>query len=151
MSEQNGRLEIREMKKTDLPEVARIEKENFSIPWSEHGFADSMEQENTCFLSACKNGSIVGYCGYLQVLDEADITNVAVDAASRRDGVGESMLQELMRRGAQKGIKAFTLEVRESNLAAISLYQKLGFASAGIRKNFYDAPKENAVIMWKYL
>ena len=110
-----------------------------------------MEQENTCFLSACKNGSIVGYCGYLQVLDEADITNVAVDAASRRDGVGESMLQELMRRGAQKGIKAFTLEVRESNLAAISLYQKLGFASAGIRKNFYDAPKENAVIMWKYL
>ena len=151
MSEQNGRLEIREMKKTDLPEVARIEKENFSIPWSEHGFADSMEQENTCFLSACKNGSIVGYCGYLQVLDEADITNVSVDAASRRDGIGESMLQELMRRGAQKGIKAFTLEVRESNLAAISLYQKLGFASAGIRKNFYDAPKENAVIMWKYL
>ena len=151
MSEQNGRLEIREMKKTDLPEVARIEKENFSIPWSEQGFADSMEQENTCFLSAYKNGSIVGYCGYLQVLDEADITNVSVDAASRRDGVGESMLQELMRRGAQKGIKAFTLEVRESNLAAISLYQKLGFVSAGIRKNFYDAPKENAVIMWKYL
>ena len=56
-----------------------------------------------------------------------------------------------MRRGEQKGIKAFTLEVRESNLAAISLYQKLGFVSAGIRKNFYDAPKENAVIMWKYL
>ena len=151
MSEQNGRLEIREMKKTDLQEVVRIEKENFSLPWSEQGFADSMGQENTCFLSACKNGSIVGYCGYLQVLDEADITNVSVDAASRRDGVGESMLQELMRRGAQKGIKAFTLEVRESNLAAISLYQKLGFASAGIRKNFYDAPKENAVIMWKYL
>ena len=87
----------------------------------------------------------------MQVLDEADITNVSVDAASRRDGVGESMLQELMRRGEQKGIKAFTLEVRESNLAAISLYQKLGFVSAGIRKNFYDAPKENAVIMWKYL
>ena len=150
MPEQINKLEIREMQLSDLPEISRIEKENFSLPWSAQGFADSMKQESTCYLSAYVDGKIVGYCGYLQVLDEADITNVAVDAASRRGGIGERMLLELMERGKKNGIRAFTLEVRESNEAAIALYRKLGFEQAGIRKNFYDKPKENAVIMWKY-
>lgn len=151
MPEYKDRMEIREMQREDIPEVARIEKENFTLPWSQQGFLDSMEQENTCYLVVCINEKIAGYCGFLQVLDEADITNVAVDAAYRRMGAGKRMLQELIDRGSKRGVKAFTLEVRESNLAAQGLYQKLGFESAGIRRNFYDAPKENAVIMWKYL
>ena len=151
MSEHKDGIEIREMQREDLSEVARIEKENFTLPWSQQGFLDSMGQENTCYLVACINEKIVGYCGYLQVLDEADITNVAVDAAYRRIGTGKRMLRELIDHGSKRGVKAFTLEVRESNIAAQGLYQKLGFESAGIRRDFYDAPKENAVIMWKYL
>lgn len=151
MPESKDRIEIREMRREDLPEVTRIEKENFTLPWSQQGFLDSMEQENTCYLVACINEKVAGYCGFLQVLDEADITNVAVDATYRRMGVGKRMLTDLIDRGSRRGVKAFTLEVRESNIAAQGLYQKLGFESAGSRKNFYDAPKENAVIMWKYL
>lgn len=151
MPEKLQHIEIRPMLEKDLQEVVRIEKENFSLPWSRQGFADSVSQENTCYLVAVFNEKVAGYCGFLQVLDEADITNVAVDAAARKNGIGEKMLRELMRQGEVRGVRAFTLEVRESNLAALGLYRKLGFQSAGIRKNFYDAPKENAVIMWKYL
>ena len=148
MPEYSHNIRIRKMSTEDLMEVARIEKETFSLPWSQQGFADSLAQENTCYLVACIGEKLVGYCGFLQVLDEADITNVAVDAACRKCGVGERMLLEA---GEDRGVRAFTLEVRESNLAALALYQKIGFEECGVRKNFYDFPKENAVIMWKYL
>lgn len=151
MPEYSHNIRIRKMSTEDLMEVARIEKETFSLPWSQQGFADSLAQENTCYLVASIGEKLVGYCGFLQVLDEADITNVAVDAACRKCGVGERMLLELLKAGEDRGVRAFTLEVRESNLAALALYQKIGFETCGVRKNFYDFPKENAVIMWKYL
>lgn len=142
---------IRRMTVNDLQEVARIEKDTFSLPWSQQGFEDSMMQENTCYLVVCKGKKVVGYCGFLQVLDEADITNVAVDVTCRKCGIGEAMLLALLKTGEDRGVRAFTLEVRESNQAAIALYQKIGFETCGVRKNFYEHPKENAVIMWKYL
>lgn len=151
MPEYSHDIRIREMTTEDLMEVARIEKETFSLPWSQQGFADSLMQENTCYLVAYRGEKLVGYCGFLKVLDEADITNVAVDAACRKCGVGEKMLLELLKAGEDRGVRAFTLEVRESNLPALALYQKIGFEACGVRKNFYDFPKENAVIMWKYL
>ena len=150
MPEYSHNIRIRKMSTEDLAEVARIEKETFSLPWSQQGFADSLAQENTCYLVAYKEEKLVGYCGFLQVLDEADITNVAVDGTCRKCGVGEKMLLELMKAGEDRGVRAFTLEVRESNQAALALYQKMGFEACGVRKNFYDFPKENAVIMWKY-
>lgn len=133
----------------DLPEVARIEAEMFSMPWSAQGFADSLRNEDTCYLSVLCEGKIVGYCGMLRVLDEADITNVAVDSGHRGQGIGFAMLSELLKLGEESGIRSFTLEVRESNRAAIALYEKLGFVNCGIRKNFYQKPTEHAVIMWK--
>lgn len=142
-------LQIRQMIVTDLPAVSNIEAETFSMPWSVKGFEDSLMAENTCYLTALCGEKIVGYCGMLQVLDEADITNVAVASLYRGCGIGFSMLQELLRYGEQRGISSFTLEVRESNTAAIALYKKLGFENCGIRKNFYEKPTENAVIMWK--
>ena len=151
MPEYSHNIRIRKMSTEDLMEVARIEKETFSLPWSQQGFADSLAQENTCYLVACIGEKLVGYCGFLQVLDEADITNLAVDAACRKCGGGARMLLELLEAGEDRGVRAFTLEVRESNLAALALYQKIGFEECGVRKNFYDFPKENAVIMWKYL
>jgi ribosomal-protein-alanine N-acetyltransferase len=142
-------IEIREMCLKDLPEVARIEKGNFSRPWSEQAFADSLKQDCTRYLTVVCDGQIVGYCGYLQSFEEADITNVAVEEKSRNLGIGNAMLQELMRQGEERGITAYTLEVRKSNQAAIHLYEKLGFEQVGIRKNFYDLPTEDAVIMWR--
>ena len=140
---------IREMLPEDLDEVCRIEAENFSEPWSRNGFLDSMKEPGTCYLTVLAEGSVVGYCGMLQVLDEADITNVAVDGRYRSQGIGFAMLSRLMEYGKERGVAAFTLEVRQSNAAAIRLYEKLGFENCGIRKNFYAKPTENAVIMWK--
>lgn len=145
----SDRLVIREMQPEDLREVCRIEKENFSLPWSEKGFLDFIKKENTCYLTALLDGKVAGYCGMLQVLDEADITNVAVDMQYRKCGIGYAMLLRLIECGKARGIEAFTLEVRESNAPAIALYEKLGFVNCGIRKNFYERPVENAVIMWK--
>lgn len=141
---------IREMTEEDLVQVVEIEKETFSQPWSKEGFLGSLKEKATLYLCTEIDGKIAGYCGLLQVLDEADITNVAVASEFRRQGIARQMLQELLRRGLGRGIKNFTLEVRESNLSAQKLYEQLGFENCGIRKNFYDFPKENAVIMWKY-
>lgn len=141
---------IREMTEEDLVQVVEIEEEIFSQPWSKEGFLGSLKENSTLYLCAEIDGKIAGYCGLLQVLDEADITNVAVASEFRRQGIARQMLQELLRRGLGRGIKNFTLEVRESNLPAQKLYGQLGFENCGIRKNFYDFPKENAAIMWKY-
>lgn len=142
-------LEIRKMQTGDLERVAEIEKSIFSVPWSAKGFADSMKQDCTLFLTAVQNGEIAGYCGMFQSFDEADITNVAVRAESRGQGIAEAMLHELMKQGAQRGISAYTLEVRQGNVPARRLYEKLGFEAVGSRKNFYEKPTEDAVIMWK--
>ncbi|MGN0356084.1 MAG: ribosomal protein S18-alanine N-acetyltransferase [Muricoprocola sp.] len=141
---------VREMTEKDLDQVVQIEKEIFSQPWSKEGFLSSLKEKSTLYLCTEIDGKIAGYCGLLQVLDEADITNVAVSFAFRRQGIARQMLQELLSRGMNRGIKNFTLEVRESNLPAQKLYEQLGFENCGIRKNFYDFPRENAVIMWKY-
>ena len=85
----------------------------------------------------------------IQALDEGDITNVVVAKESRGKGIGTAMLLFMMEEGKKRGINAYTLEVRVSNAEAIHVYEKLGFVSEGIRKNFYDKPKEDANIMWK--
>lgn len=143
------KIQIREMQPEDLPEVCRIEKQTFSMPWSEKGFFDSLKAENTCYLTVLSEGKVVGYCGLMKVLEEGDITNVAVEETCRGRGVGYAMLKKLLEKGKSQGIEAFTLEVRESNAPAIGLYEKLGFVNCGIRKNYYENPVENAVIMWK--
>lgn len=142
-------IEVREMRPEDLDSVAEIEKAIFSVPWSKKGFADSLAAGNTVYLTALVDGKVSGYCGFLQVLDEAEITNVAVAEKARRMGVGFQMMTELLRIAGENGITRILLEVRESNAAAIKLYENLGFHAESIRKNFYENPREDAVIMWK--
>lgn len=142
-------LEIRRMQEEDLEEVVRIEEELFSQPWSRQGFLDSLRADNTIYLIALADGAAAGYCGLLQVLDEADITNVAVAKAFQRRGIARALFQELFAQAEKKGIAALTLEVRKSNVPALALYESLGFENCGIRKNFYEKPREDAVIMWK--
>lgn len=142
------KLKITEMEPQDVAEVVLLERRIFSVPWSEKGFQDSLQLSDTLYLVVRDSGKIVGYCGLLQSFDEADITNVAVAPEYQNRGVGQRMLQELMNRGRARGIGRYTLEVRVSNASAIHLYQKLGFEPVGIRKNFYEMPREDAVIMW---
>lgn len=146
---QMGKLEITDMSMEDLEAVTAIEREIFSMPWSRSGFEASVNAKNTVYLTARLDKETVGYCGMLCCMDEAEITNVAVRESARRLGVARAMLGELLRRGQEDGVQTFLLEVRKSNQAAISLYEKLGFQTCGIRKHFYEKPPEDAVVMWK--
>lgn len=142
-------LTVRQMEEADLGSVARIETSIFSKPWSEEGFRDSLKLPNTVYLVAEQDGSIAGYIGMLCVLDEGEITNVAVAEGFRRQGIGERLLSSLLQAGRKEGVDSFTLEVRESNSSARRLYRKLGFQEEGIRRNFYEKPTEDAILMWK--
>lgn len=140
---------IKEMCPSDLDEVAALEKEIFTMPWSKAGFEESLEQEAAMYLICRKDGVLAGYCGLRQSFEEAEITNVAVAPGYRRQGVASALLGRLMEWGEKRGIRRYILEVRTGNEAALRLYEGLGFCRVGIRKNFYERPWEDAVIMQK--
>ncbi len=144
------KLNIRRMEEGDLDQVCAIEEETFSMPWSRKSFQDTISYYHTLFLVAELDGEIAGYCGCYQSLEEAEITNIAVRRQLRGHGIGRRLLTELMRLGKEQGAFAYTLEVRVSNQAAIHLYESLGFVSFGIRKNFYERPREDAMVMWRH-
>jgi ribosomal-protein-alanine N-acetyltransferase len=139
---------IRKMTEADLSQVCTIEQETFSDPWSEEDFISSLKKPDNGYMVAEADGVIAGYCGYWGIAGEGYIYNVAVKKDFRRHRIGYQMLKTLLDESLDRGITSFTLEVRRSNEAAIRLYETLGFESAGIRRDFYTKPKEDAVIMW---
>jgi len=138
------------MEEADLSQVAELEKEIFSQPWSLASFQNDINNEENIYLVAEEAEKIIGYCCMWCVAGEGQIYNVAVHPACRKRHVGKTLMQALLAQGEQRGLTAFTLEVRVGNQPAIHLYETLGFENAGIRKNFYDLPKEDAMIMWLY-
>ena len=144
-----SRMLIRPMTEEDLVQVETIEQESFSVPWSFDAFKSTLAREDTLYLVAVEDETIVGYCGMYISFDEGEIPNVAVKECFRSRGIGEKMLSSLLSRAGERGVCSVFLEVRKSNEAAMRLYEKAGFEKAGIRKNFYEFPKEDAVIMWK--
>ena len=134
----------------DISQVAEIERQIFSIPWSEKAFRNSMESDDTIYIVAKENNNVEGYAGMYLSFEEGNITNVAVNPLSRRKGIGEKIVRDILNRAYEKGVRDVFLEVRETNSVAIALYEKIGFKEEGIRKNFYDKPRENALIMWKH-
>ena len=109
-----------------------------------------IDNEAALYMVAEDNGYIVANCGVIVAAGEGDICNVAVDPSYRKRGIAKLLLTRIMEEAAKKmAVYAFTLEVRISNKAAISLYEKLGFVNEGIRPGFYTSPKEDAVIFWK--
>ena len=136
------------MTSAHLDQVAEIEKLCFSDPWSRRMLSEHLENECAATLVAVStDGTILGYAGLLVVLDEGYITNVAVRPDYRRQGIAGELLR-VFRRFAEGNQLAFlTLEVRESNAPARALYAKYGYNEVGVRKNYYDHPKENAIIM----
>jgi len=143
-------LEIRRMRVSDLDQVMEIEKQSFSVPWTRQDFTDSIEKPMAIYIVAVEEDEILGYCGLWGILDEGDINNVAVKQGCRGQKIGTKMLEALFEYGKNAGITAYTLEVRAGNTPAIALYHKTGFKEAGIRKDYYTAPKEDALIMWRY-
>lgn len=142
-------IKIREMQLDDLEQVMTIEEANFSVPWTETGFFTFLLREDTLFLVAEEGEKILGYCGLVTVQDEGDITNVAVEKNSQNQGIGKKLLEEMFQRTQKAGVCRLFLEVRAGNAAALHLYEKMGFVQMGIRKNYYEQPVEDGVVMMR--
>ena len=144
-------LEICPLKFSDINKVAEIEKKCFSFSaLSEKSLKDSLENELYYFICA-KNGSeILGYAGMYSIHPEGYILNIAVDEKFRGHKIGSKMVLNLLNHAKNLGLEFLSLEVRKSNIAAINLYKKFGFKGIAVRKDFYDKPKEDAVIMTNY-
>ena len=139
--------EIVPMDRSHIPQVAALEKECFSSPWSEAMLEDALFDPQASFIVAeDEEGNILGYAGLHVILDEGYIDNVAVERDARRHGVASALLDVFCRFG-QAHLSFLTLEVRASNAPAIALYRKHGFQEAGRRKNYYQQPREDAIIM----
>ncbi len=132
-----------------LEELEKLERICFSRPWSRKMLAEELENECAAFLVAedAATGQVVGYAGLLVVADEGYITNVAVFPAYRRRGIATQLIQVFINFAKGNRLAFLTLEVRPGNAAAIALYQGFGFKEAGRRKNYYDLPKEDALIL----
>ncbi|MCR5664622.1 MAG: ribosomal protein S18-alanine N-acetyltransferase [Oscillospiraceae bacterium] len=136
-----------------LEAVERLEQRCFSLPWTREQLLHALPDENHVFLVAedSENGELLGYVSMTHVLDEGYISNVAVDPACRREGVGSALIEELLRRAGELELSFVTLEVRESNAPAVGLYERFGFRPVGRRKNYYEAPREDALLMTVFL
>ena len=137
--------------KTHVPGIHAIEAECFSEPWTEQNIISQLPDENHVFLVALSGETVVGYVGMMTVLDEGYIANVAVTSAFRRQKIADLLIDELVRRAQARDLSFVTLEVRESNVPARTLYDKHQCQTVGVRKTYYTKPKENAVLMTVYL
>ena len=134
----------------NIPQIAEIEKASFSKPWSEKSITESFLSQSNIFFVAEINGKIVGYIGMTLSIDEGYILNVAVLPQYRKQGVGRKLVESLISFGENNKLVFITLEVRESNIPAISLYTQYGFSQVGKRKNYYSNPSEDALLLTKY-
>jgi len=148
-AERERELVIRELREEDIPRLAEIESESFSMPWSAEQFKELLSHDYCTYVVALTEGKVAGCCGFTDSCSVANIDNVVVAPEFRNRGIAQAMLRELIRRGEEKKVEAFTLEVRVGNMAAVHVYEKLGFLSEGIRPRFYEKPVEDANIMWK--
>lgn len=143
-------MEILPMCREDVSHLARLDKECFSVPWSEKAFSDEYENDIAYYFVAKQENKVIGYAGFWHVADECDITNIAVAKEFRRMGVGGKLVRKIIDKAKEMKLSLATLEVRESNHAAIGLYKRYGFLEAGKRKRYYHEPTEDALIMTLY-
>ena len=137
------------MTKDHASQVAQLEKQCFSMPWSEKAILGEVDNPLALWLVATDGQTVVGYVGSQSVMGEADMMNIAVDDFYRRQGIGKKLVLTLIEHLRAKAVHSLTLEVRASNDNAIGLYQGLGFAQVGRRPNYYSSPKEDALILRK--
>ena len=139
-------IEITDAREEQLGEIEALERRCFSVPWTREMLQSQLGPGHV-FLAAAENGRVVGYVGMMTVLDEGYISNVAVAPEMRRRGIAQELLRELERRARAMDLSFMTLEVRQSNAPAIALYEKHGFSRVGVRRGYYEQPREDAVLM----
>ena len=140
---------IEKMNLSHVAQIAQLEKICFSDPWSEKSVASELDNKLAFWLVAAEEDTVAGYIGSQTVIDETDMMNVAVHPDFRRKGIAEALVNTLVGNLKKMGSRCLTLEVRASNAPAIALYEKLGFAEIGRRKNYYRNPREDALILRK--
>ena len=142
---------IRDAGAEDLDALQEMEEACFSLPWTREQLCGQLPDEQHEFLVAeAENGDMLGYIGMMAVLDEGYISNVAAAPSARRRGIGRALLKEMLRRAETRRLAFVTLEVRESNEGAIALYAREGFSVVGRRRNYYEHPREDALLMTKF-
>ena len=152
MAEGDVRFWIRPMTEDDLGKVAELEAEVFSDPWSPGLWESSLGQGTFVGLVLADplGKRLLGYvCGQF-VLDEGELHRIAVEPSFRGQGLGQALLERFLLLGRERGLARLFLEVREGNGPARALYQKNGFVFLGMRKNYYQNPREDAVILEKF-
>ena len=136
-------MTIEKARPEHIPALAALEKECFSDPWPE----DMIGRMREKFTVAAEGEDLVGYIVLSTVLDEGNIDNVAVSPAYRRRGVADALVLDAVARSREMGLAFLMLEVRAGNEPAIALYRKHGFVDVGRRKNYYEKPREDAILM----
>ncbi|MBQ1441918.1 MAG: ribosomal protein S18-alanine N-acetyltransferase [Clostridia bacterium] len=139
-------IRIVPMNASHIAEIAEIERQCFSEPWSEKSLAEELNVPSAVFLTALAGGRVAGYMGVHHLGDSAYVCNVAVPPEFRRKKVASALIGAQIAKAVEAGMSELTLEVRTSNIPARSLYEKFGFDHIGTRPDFYSAPKENAEI-----
>lgn len=142
-------MEIMNMTADHVAQVAELERICFADPWSERSVGSELTNPLSLWLVAMVDGMVAGYVGSQTVCDETDMMNIAVAPECRRQGIAERLVEALVVQLAERGSHCLTLEVRVSNEPARNLYEKLGFVSVGLRRNYYRNPKEDACILRK--
>lgn len=140
-------MELTTMTAAHVPQIAALEQLCFSDPWSQRSIASELENPLSLWLVALDGSQVAGYVGSQSVLGEADMMNLAVSPAYRRQGVGEALVTALIAQLSEVAVHCLTLEVRVSNTAAQALYAKLGFTQIGRRPRYYTHPQEDALIL----
>lgn len=135
--------------KAHADQIERLEHICFSMPWTRDFLMSQLPDDRHIFIAAADGDEVLGYVGMMYVVDEGYISNVAVAPEHRRHGIADALILDLLRRCTALGLSFVTLEVRAGNAPAIALYEKHGFSPVGRRKNYYDFPKEDAILMTK--
>jgi ribosomal-protein-alanine N-acetyltransferase len=134
-----------------IDEVLAIEEVSFTNPWSREMYLAELENAGVsfCYLARNVDGRSIGFCSVWRVLDELHINNLAVLPDFRRSGVATALLAHVLGQGAAMGARRATLEVRRSNDSARLLYERFGFTLAGVRRDYYAKPVEDALVLWR--
>jgi ribosomal-protein-alanine N-acetyltransferase len=144
-------IKIEPMHYEDLPEVMALEHASFTSPWSEQFFMDELERDfSYIFTARLEDGSLAGFICFWVLFEDMHILNLAVAGKHRRKGIGRALVKKALKFALKLGAVSATLEVRQKNEPATGFYNRLGFEKAGVRKNYYESPPDNAVIMWLY-